>query len=271
MRAVTTRVALGAAMLAAVGGATACSSDPVTEVQEPVSRLDLVVGNIVPLTGPDAGLGVSAQKSAQLAVEEVNDAIGEVDVEHTVEIVHQDETARGARRAAKTLLESGSTCVLGPWSGKGIRETERALDAPRGGLVISPQVESAYAGAPSRRPVIDVTGRGPQQTLSSESRNPDIEDPSASFARLYASTDPPIGPARTTDASQFDSVVVCYLAAVAARSSRGPAMAGTIVPATPAPAFSWLRLADAIESLERRERIVYAGITARLGIEPAPP
>jgi len=268
MRALTARAALASSMLAAAFGLASCSSDPVTEVQEPVSRLDLVVGNIVPLTGPEAGLGVSAQKSAQLAVEEVNDAIGGAEVGHSVEIVHQDETARGVRKSTATLLESGSTCVLGPWSGPGIHEAASAMDAPRGGLLISPQAEIAYAGALEKMPVVGFPSLGPQEALSSESRSPDRDDPSAEFARLYASTDPPIGPARTSDARQFDSVILCYLAAVAAGSSEPERMAGRIVPASPAPTFSWLRLADAIEALENGEPIVYAGITDKLGIQP---
>jgi hypothetical protein len=265
MRVLTARVALALAMLAIACGAAACGSDGSPGAQEPVSRLDLVVGNIVPLTGPDAGLGVSAQKAAQLAVEEVNDAIGEAEVEHTVEIIHQDETVRGPRGAAAALLDSGAGCILAPWSPRAVIEVAAQLGSPPEALLASPQVRVATAGP---QPVVGLPGLGPQEALSSESRVQDRDDPSAEFARLYASTDPPIGPARTSDARQFDTVVLCYLAAVAAGSTEPERMAGTIVPRAAATAFSWLQLADAIDALERGERIVYAGITARIGIQP---
>ena len=255
---------------AATIGFAACGSDETVTETEPTSRIDLVVGDIVPLTGPGAGLGVSAQKAAQLAVEEINDAVGEAEAEHTVEIVHQDASALGARGAAKAVAEYGATCVLGPWSRRGVAAAADELDAPAGPLLVSPQAGIGRApGALGGRPVIGMPGLGPQRTLSPENRDPDRDDPTAAFARLYTSSDPPISPALRTDARQFDAVILCYLAAVAAGDADAKTTSGTIVPAGPQKAYSWLELTDAIEALEEGERIVYAGITTRVGIQPS--
>src|SRR5262245_12034782 len=130
-------------------GLAACGSEEKMNESEPVSWVDLVVGDIVPRTGPGAPLGVSAQKSAQLAVEEINDAIGEADVEHTVEIIHEDENANGADPAARALLDSGAGCVIGPWARSRMRRAARSL---RGEdvLLVSPQAPM------SRRQVLTI-------------------------------------------------------------------------------------------------------------------
>jgi hypothetical protein len=262
------RVTLAFACVAVVAVAASCGSDGNVTETEPTSRIDLVVGDIVPLTGPGAALGVSAQKAAQLAVEEINDAIAEADVEHTVEIVHEDGSTLGARGAADSLRERGTSCVLGPWSGRGIAKAARALDSPRGGLLISPQVEFAYAGPPDRQPVVGLPALGPQETLSPENKDPDRDDPTAAFARLYTSSDPPISPALRTDARQFDAVIACYLAAVAAGEASGARMSGRIAGPGGGPVFSWLQLADAIEALENGRPLEYRGLTATVGIAP---
>ena len=92
-------------------------------------RVELIVGDILPLSGPEAGAGDSAEKAAQLAVEKINDAIGEADVDHTLEIVHQDGATSG-RRAVRRLQETGARCLVGPWTLSSLRRASRAAWGP---------------------------------------------------------------------------------------------------------------------------------------------
>ena len=80
-----------------------------------------------------------------------------------------------------------------------------------------------------------------------------------SFDALYKKAP---GPARNLfDATTFDDVILCYLAAVAAGSSDGDAMAEAIVDVT-APGgakYTFEQLPQAIEALENGEDIDYEG------------
>jgi hypothetical protein len=268
MRARPARPLVAAACLAAVCSAVSCGSEPGSDDDPPTRRIDVVVGDIVRLTGPSAGLGAGARKAAQLAVEEINDAIGEVDAEHTVEIVHQDETAGGPRAATRALLDSGATCILGPWSRRGLARVAQEPEVQRGGLLISPRVPVARMPGVPPESIKGLPLATPQVRLSLQTEEVD-RDPLAAFARLYVSTDPPLGRARTSDARQFDAVILCYLASVAAGSPDGPTY--RIGPPTRRTrAYTWLQLTDAIEVLGRGRRITYAGITVNAGIHPAP-
>jgi len=81
------------------------------------------------------------------------------------------------------------------------------------------------------------------------------------FDRLY--TQAP-GPARNLfDAPTFDDVTLCYLAAVAAGSSDGEAIAESIVDVTgpPGAKYTFEQLPQAIEALENGEDIDYEGVS----------
>jgi hypothetical protein len=265
MRTACARTLILAACLLA-GAAGSCGSDQPSPEPDP-PRVDLVVGDTIALTGPSAGLGASAQKAAQLAVEQINDAIAKADVPHAVEIVHRDSHAEGASTATAELLESGVSCVVGPRSRAGMRRVARASAGKA--LVISPRIRSARLPGVERGLVAWLPPTGPQRAIDPEGGD---GDPAASFARLYESTDPPIGPARTSDGRQFDATILCYLAAVSAGSGRPRQMASRLGPASRgALSYSWAQLPEAIEDLERGRAIVYSGITVRLGVHPRSP
>jgi ABC-type branched-subunit amino acid transport system substrate-binding protein len=86
------------------------------------------------------------------------------------------------------------------------------------------------------------------------------------FDKLY--TDAP-GPERQTfDAQNFDAVILCYLAAVAAGSTNGSDMAKELVGIT-APGgekFTWERLPDAIKALENGDDIDYEGASGPINL-----
>jgi hypothetical protein len=257
----TVAACLAAAIGIASCGSSGASGDPSTE-----PRIDLVVGDVLPLTGPTAGLGVSAQKAAQLAVEKVNDAIGEANVDHALEIVHADGRARGVRHAVHRLIGTGVSCIIGPRTRAGMAEIA-ALPAPqRRAAVISPYVPAAALPGAGSAAIVALPTAGARRTLSGGDSSD--RDPAAAFAALYASTDPPIGPAHTSDARQFDAVVLCYLSAVATGAAE-PRIAESIGPPSPtALSFSWQRLADAIVTLEQGQPIVYQGVSSRFGLTP---
>jgi hypothetical protein len=228
-------------------------------------RVELIVGDILPLSGPDAGAGDSAEKAAQLAVEKINDAIGEVDVDHTLEIVHQDGTASG-RRAVRRLQEAGARCMIGPWTLSSLRRAARSARRQDGSaLLIDPS--APLSSARRRGTLISVPLADPGRVLPTVAAGGD--DPSVDFAQLYASTDPPIGGARAADARQFDAVILCYLAAVAAGTNSGARMAASVGEAAVVRrGLAWPELADAIELLQRGVPVTYRGVTLRARLNP---
>jgi hypothetical protein len=257
-----------AATIAATLAITSCGGDDEAEDQASDRRVELIVGDVLPLSGPDAGTGASAQKAAQLAVEKINDAIGEADADHTLEIVHEDGAGLGAR-AIQRLLAAGAGCLVGPWRIGLMRRAARlaARSEPRA-LLIDP---SGPVGAPRRAgPMISLPLSNPTRLLDLEAS---VEDPSVEFARLYATTDPPIGRARAADARQFDSVILCYLAAVAAGSDSGARMAASVHDAVHdappmRPVLAWPELAEAVELLQRGIPVTYRGVTLRAHLRP---
>ena len=78
------------------------------------------------------------------------------------------------------------------------------------------------------------------------------------------------GPAKrqTFDAQEFDSVVLCYLSAVAAGSTKGSAMADKMqeVSAPPGKKFTWMQIDQAIRALEAGQDIDYDGASGPIDL-----
>jgi ABC-type branched-subunit amino acid transport system substrate-binding protein len=92
-------------------------------------------------------------------------------------------------------------------------------------------------------------------------RNP---EPAIAFDRLY--TEAP-GPERQTfDAQNFDAVILCYLAAVAAGEADGEKMAAEVrnISAPPGQSYSWEQLPEAIEALQNGDDINYIGAAGEI-------
>jgi ABC-type branched-subunit amino acid transport system substrate-binding protein len=68
---------------------------------------------------------------------------------------------------------------------------------------------------------------------------------------------------QTFDAQEFDAVVLCYLAAVAAGSTSGPDMKDELPAITSPPGhkYTWLQLDQAVRALENGEDIDYEGVS----------
>ena len=73
---------------------------------------------------------------------------------------------------------------------------------------------------------------------------------------------------QTFDAQEFDAVVLCYLSAVAAGSTKGSAMAKQVrdVSAPPGRKFTWLQLDQAIKALEAGQDIDYEGASGPINL-----
>ena len=144
MRGLTTKRLLAAASgLVLVLGVAACGDDDDDgggggggETQ-----LDLVIGDSIPLTGDLADFGPPGQKAADLAVAQINDAISTAGVDHTVEIVHEDNETnpQAAVQAARKMVDSdNASCLLGAWASSDTIPTAQSVSIPDGVLQISP-------------------------------------------------------------------------------------------------------------------------------------
>ena len=100
---------------------------------------------------------------------------------------------------------------------------------------------------------------------------PDKDESSQAFDELYTSSEPKDVDRQTFDAQNFDAVVLCYLAAVAAGSTDGQDMADQVreISAPPGDAFTWQQLPDAIEALQNGEDIDYQGASGPIDMDDA--
>jgi branched-chain amino acid transport system substrate-binding protein len=144
MRGLTTKRLLAAtAGLVLVLGVAACGDDDEDgggggggEAQ-----LDLVIGDSLPLTGDLSDFGPPGQKASDLAAAQINSAIQEAGVEHTVKVVHEDNETnpQAAVSAARKLVDSdGASCITGAWASADTIPTAQSVSIPDGILQISP-------------------------------------------------------------------------------------------------------------------------------------
>lgn len=98
---------------------------------------------------------------------------------------------------------------------------------------------------------------------------PDEETATAAFDELYTSSEPADVDRQTFDAQNFDAVVLCYLAAVAAGSTEGADIAAEIqaVSAAPGDKYTWEELPDAIEALQNGDDIDYVGASGEVDMD----
>jgi branched-chain amino acid transport system substrate-binding protein len=104
-------------------------------------ELNLVIGDVLPLTGTSKALGESGQKASDLALERIRSAIGQADAEHTVRTVQQDQgqDPDSASAAAKRLVDQGgASCLTGPWSADAVERVAHDVTVPSKVLEIAP-------------------------------------------------------------------------------------------------------------------------------------
>jgi branched-chain amino acid transport system substrate-binding protein len=104
-------------------------------------KIDLTIGDSIPLTGDLSDFGPPGQKASDLAVSEINKANQQAGVDNTVKVVHEDnETSpQAAVQAARKLVDSdGASCLTGAWASADTIPTAQSVSIPDGVLQISP-------------------------------------------------------------------------------------------------------------------------------------
>ena len=112
------------------------------------------------------------------------------------------------------------------------------------------------------------------RTVTAESFDtepPEQSDASTAFDELFAKSDPKHVGRGPYDAQNFDAVILCYLAAVAAGSTDGADMAEALgdVSGPPGDEFTWEQLADAVDTLENGDDIDYVGASGEIDLDKA--
>jgi ABC-type branched-subunit amino acid transport system substrate-binding protein len=103
-------------------------------------QIDLVIGNLVPLTGDLSPYGPAGEKAGELAAQEIDAAIREAGVNHTVELVTEDGASddQGGVQAARKLIADGATCISGDYASTATVAVARSVTIPEGVMLISP-------------------------------------------------------------------------------------------------------------------------------------
>lgn len=98
---------------------------------------------------------------------------------------------------------------------------------------------------------------------------PDEETATQAFDERYSQFEPTDVDRQTFDAQNFDAVILCYLAAVAAGSTDSAEMAAVVrdISAPGGDQFSWEDLPDAIEALENGDDIDYVGAAGAIDMD----
>lgn len=91
------------------------------------------------------------------------------------------------------------------------------------------------------------------------------------FKQLFETSEPEDVPLEAFSAQVFDNAVLCYLAAVAAGSTDGTAMAETVrdISRAPGQKFTWQELPGAIAALEAGKDIDYEGASGEIEMDDA--
>ena len=137
MRAAHRRVAAGVAVLAAMVTLAACGSDGTSSGPQ---KLDLKIGDLVARTGFLDQFGVPAQQAADLAADEIRKAAAKAGAQHKITVTHVDyrSAPREAVEYAGKFVDTGSSCLVGPWSGAHVARVATKVTIPRKVLQIAP-------------------------------------------------------------------------------------------------------------------------------------
>jgi ABC-type branched-subunit amino acid transport system substrate-binding protein len=131
-------VAAGAS-LALLLGISACGGGDGEDEPGP-QRLDLVIGNVLPLSGLPAQLGESGKKASTLALYEIGWAANDLHADHSLRAIQRDqgEAADVATASARQLTDAGANCLTGPWSPTAVEQVANDVAIPGETPLIAP-------------------------------------------------------------------------------------------------------------------------------------
>ena len=104
-------------------------------------KIDLTIGDSIPLTGDLSDYGPPGQKASELAIGVITKANQEAGVDNTVKVVHEDNETnpQAAVQAARKLVDAdGASCITGAWASSDTIPTAQSVSIPDGVLQISP-------------------------------------------------------------------------------------------------------------------------------------
>jgi ABC-type branched-subunit amino acid transport system substrate-binding protein len=98
---------------------------------------------------------------------------------------------------------------------------------------------------------------------------PEAGAASQAFDQLYTQSEPRNVDRNTFDAQNFDAVILCYLAAVAAGSTDGQEMADQLrdITGPGGTKYTWQQLPDAIQALQNGDDIDYVGAAGEIDLD----
>lgn len=133
------QMALGTLLLALA--ITACGEEE--SEPEPGPRLDLTVGNSIPLTGALEAFGRSGRKAAKAAAGVVEEAIDELEGRQRISLAFTDngggeDPEKAVEGARKLIDEDAADCIVGAWATTDTREIAVEAAIPEEIPLISP-------------------------------------------------------------------------------------------------------------------------------------
>jgi ABC-type branched-subunit amino acid transport system substrate-binding protein len=156
----THRAVVVSAGLALALGLAACGDGGGSGSGPGPTHLDLVIGNSLPLTGSSKTMGESGEKASQLALDQIKQASGDADADHTVRIVNEDQGADSTTAvdsAKKLVNDDAASCLTGPWSPDAVTQTAKDIAIPAKVLQISPVPVGADVADLSDHDLVDST------------------------------------------------------------------------------------------------------------------
>ena len=105
------------------------------------TSLDLVIGNVLPLSGSSKPLGQSGRKASRVALAQIKRAVAEAGSDHRVRIVNasQGSDPGAAVASARALVDQDeASCLTGPWSSDAVAQSAEDVTVPAKVLQISP-------------------------------------------------------------------------------------------------------------------------------------
>jgi ABC-type branched-subunit amino acid transport system substrate-binding protein len=130
---------VASAVLATSLGLAACGGS------DDNGKFDLTIGDIVPLSGDLSPYGPPGRKAADLAVDEINKAIKQANVDQTVQVQHEDEEtdAQASLSAARKLVDADASCIAGAWASADTIPVAKSVTIKEKVLLISPASSAA--------------------------------------------------------------------------------------------------------------------------------